>query len=979
MRSNQRDASQDAFRGLVHFSARWLRRHHRRLTENHLPSPACSRGAGGEGSSTSLSPRRPAARRGVLLLVVLSMLAMFGLFAMTFVIVASQSKRTSLHQMRPEQFYDPYESLLHQGLLQVLRGSNNPASVLRPHSLLEDVYGNNSQSVQVSLVRRFDQVSPLLRVIATGWPANYRIERHLGAVFTVMGHAKPLSLRVVNYDPSSNEVWVLVDESAYPIYGPDGQPGRARVDDDSDNTVDNFQEFGAAGSDDVVRVGDVCVVNGPAFGGTGFGYNKFFYNVPDPSEKRILLTACIGGTTTTLTDARYALLPNPVDFEQFKMYFSNLNPPLVDVRNSALGYTDPAGPGGADEDYDAPDYQNMLMAATNDVGAVLDPSLHRKQLVWYWYQRIFSTPQIAGIPQWPPAWGEVGKWKAILQPWGQDGRADSNDVGWTVESGVRIGDRIVDFKRRFLLRPLAEDHPGFTGSNPFAQQAQQANLTGYNNNSSTPSDVNAVLLALWETHDPAIVPPPTPWDVDNNGDGVPDSVWVDLGMPPRPGPNGKLYKPLFAILAVDKDGCANVNVHGSLAQTLGDYYGQSFAYDGVAPFRGVYEVLSPLVIQELSLGSYGLRGLIGSQFADLANGGVNSTMLRRGQGMGPAEINLAPVFMTSTSDTAGMQRYRNMLIGRNGGGLSVEGRYGELPILAAGGVPAPGRTISPGLPAPPPPPPAGTFMPPIPTGDFDPRTDPLGFNKFVDFPDDYLTGIAPLHGIATNQAQEYNARIQQTSYGSLADLKGSMAIGLDLRGQPVPYLVHDQAVAHGTYTVGSATRTKWFDHARTNHPYELNVASSRARGLPTGSIDNPFSPAEFEPFLRPFDSDVGRLPARLALLTSTDATAANSVLLNPNRRHLFTTESWSVPVPPTALPSWMNTAIGGALGGAAFDPNVHPIDLLRPLPGGQRPAASHQRAVGDLCPANAPLGVPPRPPHEPQSALRQRPRRRPRR
>ncbi len=52
--------------GLVHFSANRLpthrlprtTNHHRRLTENLLPSPACSRGAGGEGSSTSLSPPR---------------------------------------------------------------------------------------------------------------------------------------------------------------------------------------------------------------------------------------------------------------------------------------------------------------------------------------------------------------------------------------------------------------------------------------------------------------------------------------------------------------------------------------------------------------------------------------------------------------------------------------------------------------------------------------------------------------------------------------------------------------------------------------------------------------------------------------------------------------------------------------------------------------------------------------------------------
>ena len=54
--------------------------------------------------------------------------------------------------------------------------------------------------------------------------------------------------------------------------------------------------------------------------------------------------------------------------------------------------------------------------------------------------------------------------------------------------------------------------------------------------------------------------------MDNDGDGVPDSVWVDLGMPVRSTTDGRLYKPLFAILCVDLDGRMNLNAHGSLAQ-----------------------------------------------------------------------------------------------------------------------------------------------------------------------------------------------------------------------------------------------------------------------------------------------------------------------------------------------------------------------------------------------------------------------------
>ena len=64
----------------------------------------------------------------------------------------------------------------------------------------------------------------------------------------------------------------------------------------------------------------------------------------------------------------------------------------------------------------------------------------------------------------------------------------------------------------------------------------------------------------------ALPPEQGQWDVDNDGDGVPDSVWVDLGMPVRSTPDGRLYKPLFAILCVDLDGRINLNTAGSLAE-----------------------------------------------------------------------------------------------------------------------------------------------------------------------------------------------------------------------------------------------------------------------------------------------------------------------------------------------------------------------------------------------------------------------------
>src|SRR5690606_32481605 len=57
-----------------------------------------------------------------------------------------------------------------------------------------------------------------------------------------------------------------------------------------------------------------------------------------------------------------------------------------------------------------------------------------------------------------------------------------------------------------------------------------------------------------------------PWDVDNDGDGLPDSVWLDVGFPVRTTLDGRKYTPVVAILVIDLDGRLNVNAHGTNEQ-----------------------------------------------------------------------------------------------------------------------------------------------------------------------------------------------------------------------------------------------------------------------------------------------------------------------------------------------------------------------------------------------------------------------------
>lgn len=55
------------------------------------------------------------------------------------------------------------------------------------------------------------------------------------------------------------------------------------------------------------------------------------------------------------------------------------------------------------------------------------------------------------------------------------------------------------------------------------------------------------------------------YDVDNDGDGASDSVWVDLGYPARRNAQGTLYKPLFAFMVIGLNGRIPLNTAGNMA------------------------------------------------------------------------------------------------------------------------------------------------------------------------------------------------------------------------------------------------------------------------------------------------------------------------------------------------------------------------------------------------------------------------------
>ena len=584
-------------------------------------------------------------RRGILLLIALALLVLFGLITLTFVLIAGHHYRGARAQqnLSDQQAADP-ALLIDQGIEQVLRGSQYPASALQIHSLLEDKYGNGAVRGRIvpsapSLPAVWSRCSTKLdtgaiveiRVAlldASNNPLpNFTPLDYVGRVITfTTGVSQGTSRRIIGYNAATNALQIPLGDWVS-LFGKDGKPGTAKVDDDKNSTTDDDSELGWRTSDDQLRAYDEFVINGPDFAGTGFGYNA-------------------GSGTLDAVDGNgraVALLPN-------------VKPP----------YGDPAAAGGANEDYDAPDYQNMLLAQVNDDGTVAIPSLHRPDLVRYWIRA--NNP--SGTYSTPADW--LTAFKALP----------------------------ADLQHQIVLRPLknATGHPKF--------------ITG---DVATDDKFNPA----WD----GVTGTDYAWDVDNDKDGKPDSVWVDLGVPPIDY-DGKKYKPLYAILCVDLDGRLNLNAHGALAQADPAYYG------GVsAPVRN-------------GVASY------------FAGGGTTSSLLSRTIGFGPADINLGPLF--GNGDLAGngtLQTAYLNLLSRRYAGKDTNGKDDNtLP-----GVTGP-DFLSQNL--------QSRYFNPL-------WRSPQFFNLPTGWTYDYWRYWSD------------PSLYQPNAYGSPIDLKAKGAIGLDKRGQPL--------------------------------------------------------------------------------------------------------------------------------------------------------------------------------------------------
>ncbi len=576
-------------------------------------------------------------RRGIVLLVVLSLLTLFALLMVTFLVISGQYQNTAIATSRIGQVGDHPRKLLDSGMYQVLRGTRDSKSVIQGHDLLSDMYGLTGFTGSISgagspgtflsqpdgTADQFIEVrvpDSLVRdiVFRSGFPLSRTNGYYNGQVMTfTSGTAHGLSLRIVGYTYT-------------------GGNGFFRLLRPSSDRATNVS----------LTAGDQFVVNGRPFNGTGFGFNPASEALDgiDPGPDGGYGNAGVDDDGAGVDDDGDGAIDEADEVDNLAeagwpgsddVQLTALRPNRF-LKGTASHVTAYQG-GGPNESYDVADYNNLALAAMIDDGSlVVLPSFHRPALVNFWFHWVSANWLTPAVP--------AEEHLAIfLQPYGFDnilGNNPATGVNDDPQQGVLTPTQlrqIAELKRDIILRPLPEFNPNFTGSttafgNIALDAAGAQYRTDYQMGGS--AQANAFL------NNPYVR---IPYDLDNDGDGVADSIWVDLDFPVQTGADGRMVKPLLAFLITDLDGRLNLNAHGSLSHLPTRAFPDTTATTNLA-------------------------------------GGVSSSTMPEGLGYGPPEINLASLF----GDQA---QYETLLRGRQSGSYRIPGRYG----IDATNVMVPGR------------------------------------------------------------------------------------------------------------------------------------------------------------------------------------------------------------------------------------------------------------------------------------------------
>jgi hypothetical protein len=442
-------------------------------------------------------------RRGIVLILVLGMLALMAVIGVTFATYSGQQKISARNYLG-SVLQPQADELLDFALSQLIGDTSDVRSAIRGHSLARDMYGNDA------FYNGYMTTNP-----QTGQPFA------ITNVVAVTGsNLFDITTNIQNNDPNLYGInftrWIMrvSYNGNVPTYG--NKP--------VDSTLEILIDNTTSGQNRIFRVSPIDTplsatpVDNPG-AGNSFNVLTALYNPTLGSTSNLAMNVATGGAPAPSIPASLGSFSFSLDGRYLRAFngtgmgatFINVNGVATAV-NPAYGNFRYNGPiynnlltpqtVAMDEDYDACDLENWYLALQSADGQVMIPSFHRPAAVRY-------DPQGLGG-------AVVNDWQRV----NQDPNPATGGTGNWATSAARI------------LRPVAADG---NDAATFPDLIPDS-LTGKIN-----------------------------YDVDNDGDGLTDSVWVDLGYPARRDSKGQLYKPLFAFMVIGLNGRIPLNTAGNLA------------------------------------------------------------------------------------------------------------------------------------------------------------------------------------------------------------------------------------------------------------------------------------------------------------------------------------------------------------------------------------------------------------------------------
>ena len=479
-------------------------------------------------STNFRSRRRP--RHGLILLVVLSTLAFFSVLIASYLVFSNQAQATAQAMASQNTRTPDHNGLINDALMTLIRGPRNPNNPLFGQSILGDYIGGDSLEYVAQSVTTPPPVPPatpnpdpnslgplslgsgLIRlpiVRNTSPPMRPATDKRLdglyaGRVITFL--AGPLANRSyrILYSRFQPAVTTLAAcDYVYLQLGPNDLSATASI-----RAIQSvfYQNIG-----NQLTNGYRFQMRGAERSSRGIGFNATDQNLTqDVSSNTLHQRNPLFPADTTnpigFTNLPVALQPNQLAHSASRS-----------IDRSTIG-------GDYDESYEAADYNNWWLSQT-DADGNETPSFHRPSVINY-----------------------------IL-----------NEEDWS--SATNYGDLVASFARgTFRPFPIAERqfgrntvtntnspaiHPRFTGGNTNFALRSPLLIDGASARRRIDQLANALING--------------PWDVDNEGSGTPDSVWIPVGLPLVTSRDGTLLRPMIATKIHDLSSRLNVNAIANIA------------------------------------------------------------------------------------------------------------------------------------------------------------------------------------------------------------------------------------------------------------------------------------------------------------------------------------------------------------------------------------------------------------------------------